>query len=145
MKILSLSARIMVIAGALSLVTVGVALASSYEFIKSVQFPSTTYSGNYATTTWDVRTTGTFYEYRSLYYSTTNSPYNWIEWTTCRREGNVDTEIQDTCIPTLPTVGTPTTLYVRASTNYSGCGTWTPTPDESSCGGTFTTTTIVTP
>lgn len=125
---------------------VGIAHASSYEWIKGMSYTlNNPFSSRNATTTWDVRTSGAYYEYRSLYYATSSTPSVWTEWTHCRREGVVDTESMDSCGIENPAVAATTTLYIRSSTQYSGCGTWSPTPNEATCGGTFTVTTTLWP
>ncbi len=141
-KTLAVAASAMLV----SLFLSGVALASTYEWIKGMTIGTPVRSQTYVTTTWDVHTDGgTYYEYRSLYYATGTAPYVWHEWTDCRRQGNVAGEITDYCSHQYPYTSVTTTLIMRSSTNFTGCGTWTPTPDETNCGGTFTATTTLSP
>ncbi len=129
-----------------TLVGVGVvalkpALASSFEWMVEV-YLTTDYglplqSATYATTTYTTHAEG-YYELRTVYFSTCTASGPWTEWTNCRREGILSGEEIYECRNQLPTVLATSMFYVRASTNYSGCGTWTPTPDEVNCGGTMT-------
>lgn len=119
--------------------------ASVYEYIKNLYTttsepdPSYLRSWTYTSTTY-VTVAGGYNEYRTVYWTTSTSENPWTEWTNCRREGYLSGEETATCTNLLPDVRTTSTFYLRASTNYSGCGTWTPTPDEVNCGGTMTNT-----
>jgi hypothetical protein len=93
---------------------------------------------------WQTNTTGSYEEYRSLYYAFTPVPAplevvrpadtDWIEITSCRNSGTISsgTPVIDVCDITVATSTSMSTstqwLWLRSTTNYSGCGTWTPTP-----------------
>ncbi len=117
--------------------------SSSYEWISTFITP-----GNCCTATatgtvsWQVTTNGNWYEYRTLYYATSNGPTStWMEFTEdegyqCRAEGYINgLGPNDSCSITIPDLPEPAPAYlwIRATTNYSGCGTWTATPGDN-CG-----------
>lgn len=85
---------------------------------------------------WGVTTTHSYFEYRSLYYYVTSSTYfipsstwpTWTEHVECRRSGTVNVNANDRCTATTTNVGAASTIWYRASTQWSGCGMWTPTP-----------------
>ncbi|MBP9762863.1 hypothetical protein KBD34_04575 [Patescibacteria group bacterium] len=99
---------------------------------------------------WKTHTSSDYEEYRTLYYAYSpepSTPYedvhpedmDWVELTSCRNSGTISsgTPIVDTCniaVPTSTSMATNTQLlWLRATTNYAGCGTWTLTPGAS-CG-----------
>lgn len=116
------------------------ALASSFEWISLFYINDPWVSLSNSTTTWTVTTSDNFYEYRSVYYVTTTdmgwgptATTTWQEFTECRHEGYVNTETNDSCEPTAPYTDSSVYLWIRITTNFSGCGTWTPNP-SASCG-----------
>ena len=94
---------------------------------------------------WGVSTTQSYTEYRSLYYYVTTTaswvpPQNWPTWTeitACRHSGSVAPPGGiDTCSATTTNTSVTSTIWYRASTEYGGCGTWSPTPSQiPDCGG----------
>lgn len=121
------------ISGAFLIKSVPTVQASAYEWIQNFMTPGVVYSNTTSSAVlWVVNTTDNFYEYRSLYHSTsTDGP--WTEWTDCRHEGYVNTSSTDVCYPFIPATSVTTTMYMRATVNFSGCGTYTPTPSDG-CG-----------
>jgi len=124
--------------------------ASAWEWLTNHQI--TSFSGQSGTTInfkWKVNTSGSYHEYRSAYWATSTSaveePASWNEWANCRAHGVVTSNITDFCTATAPETDTTTTLWVRATTNYSGCGTYTAFPNVSSCGDVSNVTTTLTP
>lgn len=115
------------------------ALTSAYEWINPFSIPGTwTVSGATSTVSWTTNTSASYDEYRTAYYYTTTtlqgpSDGDWTEWTDCRHQGSVYPSSNDQCSPPTPWVTTSSYLWVRITTNFSGCGTWTPTPDPN-CG-----------
>jgi len=139
-----------------SFLFVGSALASAYEWMANYYFNgyppeirTVVQSGNYEKIHYTVLTSGNYYEYRSSYYAIGDlmptSSAGWTEWNTCRFSGYVNTSTQDVCYPQIPTVGTTSTLWVRSTTNYAGCGSYTPEPDIANCGYKMTASSTVTP
>lgn len=135
----------------LSLAIGAFALASSYEWLTNFQVsPSTSpiHNGTFLKVYRNINTSGAFEEYRSVYYQFTApemgpSDSAWQEWTDCRVSGVVSGTLQDGCYPVIATSTAPTatsTLWIRATTNYGGCGTYTPTPNIGTCGDIATST-----
>lgn len=121
------------------------ALASAYEWIDNLSWSTTDAtccsSNENVTFRWRTNTSGAYDEYRSVYYYvTTTSAYTpdnntaWTEWAGCRLSGTINGSLDEKCAVTVPTVSVSSTLWVRRTTNFSGCGTWTPTPDTTNCG-----------
>lgn len=131
------------------------ASASAWEWISNPWATSCCSSGGSATFTWRTNVSSPLSEYASLYYfvaptstdpGTIGNNTNWSEWTSCRRSGTITTGYrQEKCSITAPVVGTTMYLFVRETTNYAGCGTWTPTPDVANCGDAYTTFYTLTP
>lgn len=121
------------------------AFASAYEWINNLGWSTTSgtccSTSQGATFTWRTNTSGAFDEYRSLYYYvTTTVGYtpvdtdSWTEWTGCRLHSTINGYVDEKCAVTLPQVFSTSTLWVRRTTNYAGCGTWTPAPNTTTCG-----------
>ncbi len=129
------------------------ALASSYEWITyALLYPSDViHGGQELKISRDVNTSGSYLEYRSAYFqfsTTTFSEGSWNEWTDCRVSSTVSGTEHDVCYPIVSTSTAPmatSTLWVRVSTNFAGCGTYTPTPDIANCGYSTTTSVLYTP
>jgi hypothetical protein len=123
------------------------AFASTYEWISDLGWSTTggtcCSTSQNVTFTWRTNTSGAFDEYRSLYYYATTTPPGlyvpgdsapWTEWTGCRLHSTVNGYVDEKCAVTLPQVFSSSTLWVRRTTNYAGCGTWTPAPNTATCG-----------
>jgi hypothetical protein len=118
--------------------------ASSHEWINPFNVPDpwyqdTTSTSATSTITWTTNTDGNWNEYRSVYYYTTTTLQapgvgDWIEQTECRLSGNVNTSSNDSCSMRSPYVREPSYLWIRITTNWAGCGTWTSNPDTVNCG-----------
>ncbi len=124
------------------------ALASSYEWLSNLQIsPSNVVRPGYQLKIYrDITTSGSYQEYRSVYYqytTSTSAPLNdfWNEWTECRVSGAVNVTLNDRCFPTVVAWAgnTTSTLWIRATTNYQNCGEYTSNPDRQNCGDTITT------
>ncbi|MCB9798199.1 hypothetical protein H6758_00555 [Candidatus Nomurabacteria bacterium] len=128
-------------------VTIGPVFASVYEWInpfwvsKTMVFPTETFK-----VLWTVNTSDAYGEYTALYYKLTedpnNPPANWNRNFGCSHFDVVDSSESYICYMDAPTstMYTPsTTLWIRVTTNYSGCGQWTPNPDVANCGDVQTT------
>ena len=132
-----------------AVIAISPVLASAYEQVANLSnacFTAPCNNGEAAWATWDTTTNGSYDEYRSFYYvmyasSTSDVPNDktgWHEVTECRIHNVVTGSAADDCsytIPTYPgTAGGSYRLYIRATTNFAGCGTWTPFPDVANCG-----------
>ena len=128
--------------------------ASIWEWIYSYYPPPNCCHANATSTVrWQVATSGgNWYEYRTYYYGTSTlasqTPTIWNEFRqddgtyNCRKEGYIDgIGPEDACEIKIPTFSPSSVsyLWLRVTTNYSGCGTWTPTPSND-CGDSITDT-----
>lgn len=129
----------------LLLTSAGVTYASTYEwitnFFTSPSTGSVVRSGDIIKVYRDINTSGSYQERRTAYYQATTTPsdFNWTEWTGCRVDSTITGSQTDHCYPLAPSVSATTTLWVRVTTNYAGCGTYTPTPNTMTCGDATTT------
>lgn len=108
------------------------AWASAYEWITNPSIScSSCQQGTAQDISWNLNTSGNYSEYETAYYATTTS--NWHEITNCRVQETVNGSSWNSCTFLVPNnvYGTGT---IRVTTNYAGCGSWTPTPDVVSCG-----------
>ncbi|HID73302.1 TPA: hypothetical protein EYP38_05155 [Candidatus Micrarchaeota archaeon] len=88
---------------------------------------------------WNVSTSGNYYEYRALYLNNTpayslSDSSDWTRVTHCDKAGYVNGWSLDGCF-NIPFTGFSSGSHVAfITTNWAGCGTYTPVPDTSSCG-----------
>lgn len=98
-------------------------------------------TGTTSSTVWQVTTTGNYYEYRTLYWGANTDPSNppttWTEYTQCEHAGNINgSGPYEGCNFTIQSAPNSTYYWVRATTNYTSCGTYTPNPG-SNCGDKY--------
>lgn len=82
---------------------------------------------------------GNYYEYRSVYQITSSSTPSgpltlYYELNHCRKEGRIGNGITESCDVSDNGAGATPHLGYRITTNWSGCGGYTPTPDVANCG-----------
>lgn len=92
-----------------------------------------------------INTSSSYEEYRTAYYQVSStydqispSDPNWIEWTECRAHSVVSTPVDDQCFPHTPSAPGSSLLHILVTTNFAGCGTYTPNP-SANCGDTTST------
>lgn len=141
--------KIHVLFGALVVFGVGLyaaspALASVYEWITTAEVSCTgspsCHVNNWLTPSWTLNTSESFDEYRTVYYvitpsSTRDIPGDDAPWTQvhgCDLHGFVSGSSNEFCFfrapESPPGSGGTYFLDLRITTNYAGCGSWTPNP-----------------
>ncbi len=146
-----MSKKAVLIAGALigSLALGAAAFASMYEWIDggtlhnlmvgtSVFQPGGSslgvYPGDSLRVKYRVQTSAPFQEHRSVYIVSSTSTGNiYVEIPSCRRSGTVANIVDESCDLTYSTSG-GNSYKIRVTTNYAGCGSYTPEP-TAECGG----------
>ncbi|MFH1393534.1 MAG: hypothetical protein ABII71_02050 [Candidatus Micrarchaeota archaeon] len=127
--------KIGLLAGFLLVVLAGNAFASPYEWLRSPwASTSGTFNANANNTNkiyWYPETSGNYYEYRALYL---HDGDDWVRITECDHAGYINGKATDGCF-NVPFWGWSAGTYTaRATIQWSGCGSYTPTPNTATCG-----------
>ncbi len=134
------------------------ALASAWEWIQIFDTIGDCYdvcpNNTVLTLKRNVQTSGNYYEYRGVWaavvpgIATTTEPLaNYQRLDQCNADGYVNTSEWDVCDYTTATTSTnaTSTLWLRATTNFSGCSPYQDYNPSSTCGDIITRTIIITP